>query len=45
MLRLVRPGIVAAVLVLVGCNTPPPVPKFPVRIEDGAVWTRDDRDD
>lgn len=20
-----------------------PVPKFPVRIEDGAVWTRDDR--
>lgn len=20
-----------------------PVPKFPVRVEDGAVWTRDDR--
>jgi 3-phenylpropionate/trans-cinnamate dioxygenase ferredoxin subunit len=20
-----------------------PVPKFPVKIEDGAVWTRDDR--
>ena len=29
MLRLVRPGIVGAVLVLVGCNAPPPVPKFP----------------
>ena len=21
-----------------------PVPKFPVRIDSGAVWTRDDRD-
>ena len=21
-----------------------PVPKFPVKVEDGAVWTRDDRD-
>jgi 3-phenylpropionate/trans-cinnamate dioxygenase ferredoxin subunit len=20
-----------------------PVPKFPVKVEDGAVWTRDDR--
>lgn len=29
MVRFVRPAFVAAILVLAGCNTPPPVAKFP----------------